>query len=151
MYHVKDRTLAEDLAQEVYIRIISSIQKNQYCEEGKFLPWALRIAFNSCMDHLRKKNRTSYVPDFSETILGEFSVASPEAKLVQKQAAEQLHTMLDELSAEQKRVVHYRHFEDLSFKEIALRTNTSVNTSLGRMWYALMHLRLKARKNWCAD
>lgn len=142
VYYIKDRTEAEDLSQEVYIKVITSIQANRYCEEGKFLPWVLRIAHNHCMDHLRKRTHVSYVAHFSSAQLSTVATASPEYKLINKQTAAQLRTLVDKLSAEQKQVVCYRHFEELSFKEISERTNSSVNTALGRMRYGLMHLRL---------
>jgi RNA polymerase sigma-70 factor (ECF subfamily) len=141
VFYVKDRTLAEDLSQEVYIKIISSIQANRYCDEGKFLPWALRIVHNHCMDHLRKRNRIAYVSDFTNTMLVNTATTSPETALMQEQAAAYLHLLVDKLSDEQKKVVRYRHFEELSFKEISKLTNSSVNTTLGRMRYAMMHLR----------
>src|SRR5438067_7869796 len=109
VYFVKDRILAEDLSQEAYIKIIASIKANRYCEEGKFLPWALRIVHNHCMDHLRKKNRTSFVSGFSDPVLANVTTASPETKMIKKQAAAHLHTLVNQLSAEQKQVVYYRH------------------------------------------
>lgn len=112
-----------------------------YSEEGKFLPWALRITSNHCMDHLRRKNNTSYVPDFGNSVLASIVVPSAEAKLLDEQAATELYNLLDKLPVEQKKVVCYRHFEQLSFKEISKLTNASLNTTLGRMRYALIHLR----------
>ena len=147
VYYVKDRTLAEDLSQEAYIKIIRSIQDNRYCDEGKFLPWALRIVHNHCMDHLRKPNRTAYVSDYTNAMLANAVTSSVETDFVKAQTASFLHALVNHLSMEQKTVVRYRHFEELSFKEIAERTNTSVNTSLGRMRYALMHLRILSQKH----
>ena len=141
VYYIKDRTLAEDMTQDVFIKIIHSIKEKRYCEDGKFLTWSLRIAYNHCMDHLRKPKRVSYVTDFSSTVLACTATPSPETQLVIEQTATQLYRFIEKLPEEQKKVLCYRHFEELSFKEIAERTNTSVNTSLGRMRYALMHLR----------
>lgn len=145
VYYIKNRTEAEDLTQEVSIKIITSIQTDRYCEEGKFLPWALRIAHNHCMDHLRRRNYVLYVAEFSSAQLSSVAIASPEYKLIGKQTAAQLRSLVNKLPAEQKQVVYYRHFEDLSFKEISERTNSSVNTALGRMRYGLMHLRLMTK------
>lgn len=147
MYYIKDPILAEDLSQEVYIKIITFIKSNRYNEEGRFLSWALQIAYSHCMDHLRKKKRTSYVPDFFNTVLINVAVPSPEVKMMQDQVNSFLPTLVDQLSPEQKKVVYYRYYEEFSFKQIAELTNTSVNTSLGRMRYALMHLRNMTRNH----
>ena len=141
VHYLKDRVVAEDVTQEVFIKIIHCIKERRYCEEGKFIAWALRIAHNHCMDHLRKPKRTSYVMVFSDTASAPMATSSPEAKMVDSQTATQLNQLIEKLPEEQKTVLRYRHFEELSFKEIAKRTNTSVNNSLGRMRYALMHLR----------
>jgi RNA polymerase sigma factor (sigma-70 family) len=145
VYYVKNRTLAEDLSQEVYIKIIAAIKAKRYCEDGKFLPWALRIAYNHCMDQLRKKNRTFYTPDLYDSMLGTIAEPSPEIKMVREETATVVRNLVNQLSPEQKKVVRYRYFEELSFKEIARLTNTNVNTSLGRMRYSLMHLRTMAQ------
>ena len=147
VYYVKDRTLAEDLSQEAYIKIITAIQANRYCDEGKFLPWALRIVHNHCMDYLRSRSRTAYVSDYTIAMMANGVTSSVETDFEKAQTAAFLHTLVDKLSEEQKAVIRYRHFEELSFKEIAERTNTSVNTSLGRMRYALMHLRTMSRNH----
>ena len=141
LYYIKDRVIAEDLCQEAYIKIIMSIKSNKYCEEGKFLPWALRIVHNHCMDYLRKNKTVSYVTDFSDQSLVHLTSSSPETKMVKQQAAVHLHQLLNKLSYEQRKVVYYRHFEELSFKEISKLTGSSINTTLGRMRYAMMHLR----------
>lgn len=111
------------------------------------MPWALRVVHNHCMDHLRKKSRIAYVPDFTRTMLSHAATVSPETMVIREQAAAQLHRLVDKLSSEQKTVVRYRHFEERSFKEISNLTNSSVNTSLGRMRYALMHLRAMAQNH----
>ncbi len=141
---VRDIALAEDLFQEVFIKIIQTIRKGNYTEEGKFLPWASRIARNLCMDYFRKQKATA---------LKTMDVASPAAKnyayqdlntlqiLEQMQSAEIVHTLIEQLPNEQKQVIQMRFYEDLSFKEIAEQTGCSINTALGRMRYALINLR----------
>lgn len=140
-YYIKDRTLAEDLSQEAFIKIVTSLRQGRYCEKGKFLQWALRLVHNHCLDYLRRKNNTAYVPDFTDTVLTHLAVPSAEMTLINQQTAAQLNALVAKLSPEQKIVLHYRHVEELSFKEIAHLTNTSVNTALGRMRYAIGHLR----------
>ncbi|MEY4282413.1 MAG: hypothetical protein RLZ39_1825 [Bacteroidota bacterium] len=141
---VRDIALAEDLFQEVFIKIIQTIRKGNYTEEGKFLPWASRIARNLCMDYFRKQKATA---------LKTMDVASPAAKnyayqdlntlqiLEQMQSAEIVHALIEQLPNEQKQVIQMRFYEDLSFKEIAEQTGCSINTALGRMRYALINLR----------
>lgn len=141
---VRDIALAEDLFQEVFIKIIQTIRKGNYTEEGKFLPWASRIARNLCMDYFRKQKATA---------LKTMDVALPAAKnyayqdlntlqlLEQMQSAEIVHTLIEQLPSEQKQVIQMRFYEDLSFKEIAEQTDCSINTALGRMRYALINLR----------
>lgn len=141
VFYIKNYTLAEDLSQEIYIKIITAIRENKYCDEGKFIPWALRIVYNHCMDHLRKKNRFHYVPDFDDKAMTNVSTMTTEAKIMKQETMTQLEKLIDKLPPDQKTVVRCRHFEEMSFKEIAQMTNTSVNTTLGRMRYALVHLR----------
>ncbi len=141
---VRDVALAEDLFQEVFIKIIQTIRKGKYTEEGKFLPWASRIARNLCMDYFRKQKTTA---------LKTIDVELPAAKnytnqdlntlqlLEQTQSAETVHALIDQLPDEQKQVIQMRFYEDLSFKEIAEQTGCSINTALGRMRYALINLR----------
>lgn len=142
MHYVQDRLLTEDLSQDAFLKIYTSLKCGKYNEQGKFLPWALRIARNLCMDHLRKA--VQFPP--SEQMLHDGSLrTSPQEnadyKLSAKQEEQRLNSFLNRLPDEQKKVVYYRYFEELSFKEIATLMNTSVNTSLGRMRYGLMHLR----------
>ena len=147
LHYVKDKVLTEDLSQDSFIRIYASLKNGKYNEQGSFLPWALRIARNLCMDHLRKeaqfsKSNTSLHDDFQCTM----PCQSAEARMTIKQRDEQLQLFINRLPDEQKKVVHYRFFEELSFKEIAALMNTSVNTSLGRMRYGVLHLRRQVAK-----
>lgn len=142
---LKDRSLAEDIFQEVFIKIIDTLRSGSYTDEGKFLPWALRIAHNMCVDHFRKVKRTPVVNhnsdnyDIFETI--NLSEEGAETKIMRSQSHERVRQMLDMLPEDQREVIVMRHFANLSFKEIADKTNCSINTALGRMRYGLINLR----------
>ncbi len=143
-YLVKDKYLAEDMFQEVFIKIIDTIRGGRYTDEGKFLPWALRIAHNMCVDHFRKVKRspqikTSEGNDIFEVL--NFREESAETNIMQLQSQDTIRKMIDLLPEEQKEVIILRHYADLSFKEIADLTKTSINTALGRMRYGLINLR----------
>jgi RNA polymerase sigma factor (sigma-70 family) len=141
---VKDKYLAEDLFQEVFIKIIDTLRANRYNEEGKFLPWALRIAHNLCIDHFRKVNRTPSIKTSDDHDIFEvlnFNEESADSGMVKGQSHELVRRMLDSLPQEQREVIVLRHYADLSFKEIAEMTNCSINTALGRMRYGLINLR----------
>ena len=141
---VKDKYLAEDLFQEVFIKIIDTLRANRYNEEGKFLPCALRIAHNLCVDHFRKIKRTPAIKTSDDEDIFEvlkFSEEGADKTMMQGQSHEMVRRMLDELPEDQREVIVLRHFADLSFKEIAEMTNTSINTALGRMRYGLINMR----------
>jgi len=143
LFLVKDKYLAEDLFQEVFIKIIDTLRGNRYNEEGKFLPWALRIAHNLCVDYFRKIKRTHFVASDERDVfelIGSVGDAA-DSKMVQSQSHEKIRRMLDLLPEEQREVIVLRHFAGMSFKEIADVTNSSINTSLGRMRYGLINLR----------
>ena len=141
---VLDRETAEDIFQNAFIKIINTLKAGRYNEEGKFVSWAMRIAHNLVMDHFRK---TSRKPLFKNTDSFDiFSVISDSSLNIEKQLIkEQIHfdvrKVVDELPSEQKEVLIMRIYKDMSFKEIAENTNTSVNTALGRMRYALINMR----------
>ena len=141
---VLDRETAEDIFQDAFIKIINTLKAGRYNEEGKFVSWAMRIAHNLVMDHFRK---TSRKPLFKNTDSFDiFSVISDSSLNIEKQLIkEQIHfdvrKVVDELPSEQKEVLIMRIYKDMSFKEIAENTNTSVNTALGRMRYALINMR----------
>ncbi len=144
LFLVKDKFMAEDLFQDVFIKIIETIRKNRYTEEGKFLPWAMRIAHNLCVDHFRKVKRTPTIKTSDERDIFEvinLSEESAETKMMQGQSHERVRRMLDMLPEEQREVIVLRHYADLSFKEIAEMTNCSINTALGRMRYGLINMR----------
>lgn len=143
-YLVKDKYLAEDIFQDVFIKVIDTIKGDRYSEEGKFLPWVLRIAHNMCVDHFRKVKRTPTIKTSDDRDIFEvlnFSEESAEQKVVQRQSHDRVRKMLDMLPEEQKEVIILRHYADLSFKEIAELTRCSINTALGRMRYGLLNLR----------
>jgi RNA polymerase sigma-70 factor (ECF subfamily) len=144
LFLVKDKYLAEDLFQETFIRIIDTIRSKRYNEEGKFLPWAMRIAHNLCVDYFRKLKRQPTIVDSDNNDIFEWiQVAdeSPEQRVIRHQSHDRMHRMLEQLPSEQREVIVLRHFGDLSFKEIAELTNCSINTALGRMRYGLINLR----------
>ncbi|MEY4627878.1 MAG: hypothetical protein RLZZ595_204 [Bacteroidota bacterium] len=142
---VKDRALAEDIFQEVFIKIIDTLRSGSYTDEGKFLPWALRIAHNLCVDHFRKAKRTPVVlnktDDYDMFDNLNLSEDGAESKIMKAQSHERVRRMLDMLPEDQREVIVLRHFANLSFKEIADKTNCSINTALGRMRYGLINLR----------
>ena len=141
---VKDKYLAEDLFQEVFIRVIDTIRGGRYTEEGKFLPWAMRIAHNLCVDHFRKVKRTPIIKTSDNHDIFEvlnFSEDNAEQKMIKNQSYDRIRRMLDLLPEEQREVIVLRHYADLSFKEISNLTNCSINTALGRMRYGLINMR----------
>jgi RNA polymerase sigma factor (sigma-70 family) len=141
---VKDKYLAEDLFQDVFIKIIDTIRQNRYNDEGKFLSWALRIAHNLCVDHFRKVKRSPAIRTTDGYDIMEWIQTpddGPEKKLVRTQSYDRVRRMLDLLPEEQREVIVLRHYGNMSFKEIAGLTNTSINTALGRMRYGLINLR----------
>ena len=147
---LKDKYLAEDIFQEVFIKIIDTLRANRYNEEGKFLPWALRIAHNLCVDHFRKVKRTPSIKTSDDEDIFEvlkFSEEGADKTMMQGQSHNLVRRMLDMLPEEQREVIVLRHYADLSFKEIAEMTNTSINTALGRMRYGLINIRRIMEEN----
>ncbi len=146
---VKDNYVAEDLMQETFIKVINTIKSGKYNEEGKFLPWILRIAHNLAIDNFRRAKRypTIIMEDGSNVFNHmDFSEESIESKQIIKDTHEKLKLMIQELPAAQKEVLVMRHYMEMSFQEIADATDVSINTALGRMRYALINLRKKMKK-----
>ncbi len=141
---VKDKYLAEDLLQETFIKIIDSLRGNVYRNEGKFLPWALRIAYNLCIDHYRKKKRIPVIVDGDGNdifnTIGVYDL-SEEEKTIKTQQISKIKQLIQLLPEEQKEVLILRHYADMSFKEISTITGVSINTALGRMRYAIINLK----------
>lgn len=141
---VKDRYLAEDLFQDVFIKIIDTLRSKRYNEEGKFLPWAMRIGHNLCVDHFRKVNRTPTITTSDDRDIFEvINVVEDGADkaMMQKQSHEQVRYILDMLPEEQREVIVLRHYAEFTFKQIAELTNCTLNTALGRMRYGLLNMR----------
>jgi len=139
---VQDKHLADDIFQDVFIRIIDNLIAGRYVEEGKFLPWAMRIAHNMCIDHFRKVKQTPLLrtkDDFTEVI--KYNEPDVSQSIMNHESHNQLRRMIDMLPDEQREVIVLRHYADLSFKEIADVMKCNINTALGRMRYALNNLR----------
>jgi RNA polymerase sigma-70 factor (ECF subfamily) len=144
LFLVKDKYLAEDIFQDVFIRVIDTVRGGRYTEEGKFLPWAMRIAHNLCVDHFRKVKRTPTIKTGEDQDIFEvlnFTEESAEDRMMKKQSHNRVKDMLDMLPEDQREVIILRHYADMSFKEIATVTGCSINTALGRMRYGLINLR----------
>lgn len=141
---VKDKYLAEDIFQDVFIRVIDTLKSGRYVDEGKFLPWAMRIAHNLCVDHFRKVKRTPNIKNSEDRDIFEslnFSEAGADQRMMNGQSHDKVRKMIDLLPEDQREVIILRHYADLSFKEISQLTNCSINTALGRMRYGLINLR----------
>jgi RNA polymerase sigma factor (sigma-70 family) len=141
---VKNRALTEDIFQETFIKIIHTLRQGNYNEEGKFGPWAVRIARNLTIDYIRKQKRNVTITDSEgNDILSYLQIAeeSREDKMIQYQTEQNINELVKRLPEEQREVLIMRHWGDLSFKEIADTTGVSINTALGRMRYALNNLR----------
>ena len=144
LFIVKDSYLAEDLIQEIFIKIIDNLKQKKYNEEGKFLPWALRISHNFCVDHFRKVKRTPTIKTGDDQDLFEIIKHSDhpaDYKMTRSQTHKNIQELVDLLPEEQREIIVLRHYANLSFKEIAQMTNCSINTALGRMRYGLINLR----------
>lgn len=141
---VLDREIAEDIFQDTFIKVINTLKRGAYNEEGKFLPWVMRIAHNLVIDHFRRNKR---IPKFNNTDEFDiFSVISDdvlnvEKQLIKDQILEDVRELITGLPDDQKEVLLMRMYRDMSFKEIAENTGVSINTALGRMRYALINLR----------
>ena len=141
---VYDRDVTEDVFQDTFIKVIKTLKLGKYNEEGKFLPWVMRIAHNLVIDHFRKNNR---MPKFdNSTEFNIFSVISDSAlnaekRIIKDQVEDNIRRLIEELPEDQKQVLIMRMYKDMSFKEISEITGVSINTALGRMRYALINLR----------
>jgi RNA polymerase sigma-70 factor (ECF subfamily) len=146
---VKDSYIAEDIFQETFIKIIKNLKAGKYNEEGKFLPWAARIARNMAIDYFRKTKRMPTITDSSgqdvfRTI--KIKTENREQQIIRSEKESLVRAAIDKLPPEQRQVLILRHYGDLSFKEIAKMTDISINTALGRMRYAITNMR-KAMAN----
>lgn len=141
---VKDKYLAEDIFQDLFIKVIETLKTGKYKEENKFIQWALRIAHNMCVDHFRKTKskpviRTSEGADIFDVL--NFSESNAEDKLMKLQNSERIMKLVCNLPEDQREIIILRHFADMKFREISKILDCSVNTALGRMRYALLNLR----------
>ena len=147
---IMDREIAEDIFQDTFIKVINTLKRGKYNEEGKFLPWVMRIAHNLIIDHFRRNKR---IPKFNNT--DEFDIfdvlsdemLSIENQLIKDQILGDVRSLIGELPTDQKEVLLMRMYRDMSFKEIAENTDVSINTALGRMRYALINLRKLIEKH----
>ena len=147
---VFDRDISEDIFQDTFIKVIKTLKRGKYNEEGKFLPWVMRIAHNLVIDHFRKNSR---MPKFDNS--GDFNIFSvisdnslnAEKSIIKGQVEADVRRLIDELPEDQKEVLIMRMYNDMSFKEISERTGVSINTALGRMRYALINMRKVIEKH----
>ena len=147
---VYDRDITEDIFQDTFIKVIRTLKLGKYNEEGKFLPWVMRISHNLVIDHFRKNSR---MPKFDNA--GEFSIFSvlsdsslnAEKSMIKNQVDSDVRRVIEELPEDQKQVLLMRMYQDMSFKEISERTGVSINTALGRMRYALINMRKVIEQN----
>lgn len=146
---VKDKYVAEDLLQDAFIKVVNTIRAGRYNEEGKFLPWILRIAHNLAIDHFRKAKRypTIVMEDGSKVFNTlDFAEDSFESLQIKSDTSALLKKLIQELPEVQKEVLIMRHYMEMSFQDIAESTDVSINTALGRMRYALINLRKKMQQ-----
>lgn len=147
---VQDNDVADDLTQEVLIKVVKVLDEGRYTDKGRFLPWVLRIAHNRVLDYFRAQKQVKTVNESSAgfDILGSKNFAEPsiEDNIISEQRAEEIRSLVEELPEEQREVVKMRYYEGLSFKDIAEHTGVSINTALGRMRYALINMRQMIKK-----
>ena len=146
---VKDQDVAEDLLQDVFVKVLHTFNSDKYNEEGKFQPWVMRIAHNMAIDHFRKAKRypTILLEDGSNLLNSlSFAEDSSEEQRIKAETLAWVRNLIDELPEAQREVVIMRHYLDMSFQEIAEQTGVSINTALGRMRYALNHIRKKMKQ-----
>ena len=139
-----DRDITEDIFQDTFIKVIKTLKKGKYNEEGKFLPWVMRISHNLIIDHFRKSNRMPIFKNTDEfdifSVLGD-SELNAEKQLIKEQILSDVRRLVYELPDDQREVLVMRMYKDMSFKEISESTGVSINTALGRMRYSLINMR----------
>tara|TARA_B100000242_G_scaffold213685_1_gene155678 strand:- start:854 stop:1441 length:588 start_codon:yes stop_codon:yes gene_type:complete len=148
---VKNVDLANDIFQEVFIKVINKLREGRYNEEGKFISWVMRISHNMVIDHFRKESKVKMIrPNDDYNIFNAISEESDsvESDVINKQVFNEVKDLVNYLSYEQREVVKMRYFSGMTFKEISEESGISINTALGRMRYALINLRkLKEKYN----
>ncbi|MDP3311870.1 RNA polymerase sigma factor [Lutibacter sp.] len=147
---VLDREIAEDIFQDTFIKVINTLKKGTYNEEGKFLPWVMRIAHNLIIDHFRRNKRIQIFKNTDDfdifSVIGDETL-NAEGQLIKDQILEDVKALVYELPEDQQEVLIMRLYKDMSFKEISENTDVSINTALGRMRYALINLRKLVEKH----
>ena len=149
MSKIKNKDLSEDIFQDTYVKVVNSLQKGKYNEEGKFLPWVMRIAHNLVIDHFRKQKKMHMVRsnnDFDIFDVIKDDNINVDDRLIRDQIFSDLRGLINLLPNDQKEVLMMRYFEEMSFKKIAEHFDISINTALGRMRYALIKLRVLKKK-----
>ncbi|WP_338409288.1 sigma-70 family RNA polymerase sigma factor [uncultured Flavobacterium sp.] len=147
---LNDRDLCDDIFQDTFIKVIKTLKTKTYNEEGKFLPWVMRIAHNLIIDYYRKNKKMPMTRETEAYPIFDFIIdnsSSVEGQMITEQVELDLKKLIEELPNDQKEVLVMRMYEDLSFKEISEQTGVSINTALGRMRYALLNLRKLIKKN----
>ncbi len=141
---VKDRDIANDIFQDTFIKVVNKLKVGAYNEQGKFIPWVLRIAHNLIIDHYRKTSRVKIVRSTDEyDIFNQLPVYDNniEDEIMTKQTHDKIRDLVELLPKNQREVLKMRHYQEMNFKDIADSTNVSINTALGRMRYAIINLR----------
>jgi len=149
MSKIKNKEISDDIFQDTYVKVVNSLQKGKYNEEGKFLPWVMRIAHNLVIDHFRRQKKMQMIRsnnDFDIFDVIKDSKINADEKLIKDQILNDLNLLIDKLPNDQKKVLKMRYYEELSFKKIAEHFDISINTALGRMRYALINLRALSKK-----
>jgi RNA polymerase sigma-70 factor (ECF subfamily) len=147
---IKDKYLAEDIFQDLFIKIIENLRSNNYKEENKFLQWAMRIAHNLCVDHFRRLKKEPVIKTSNDRDIFDildFREPNAEQTIMKNQSHNKVMQMVDQLPEDQREVIILRHFADLKFKEISELLHCSVNTALGRMRYGLINIRKMIEEN----
>jgi len=141
---VKDRDIANDIFQDTFMKVIKTLQNGKYNEEGKFLPWVMRISHNLIIDHFRKQKKMKMVRGTDEfdifNLISDTS-ESKENEIIRSQVYDDLGKLIELLPDLQKDILNKRIYQEMSFNEIAMQNDISINTALGRMRYALINLR----------
>ena len=147
---VRDRSVAQDIVQETFLKVIKTLKKGNYNEQGKFLPWVMRIAHNLSIDFFRKKSKIKFIrpnDDFNIFNIIKDTESSCEDKIVQQKIFQDIKKLIHHLPVNQRKVLEMRYYANMSFNEIAENCNISINTALGRMRYALINLRKIIKKD----
>ena len=147
---VSNRDISEDIFQETFIKVIDTLKRGLYNEQGKFISWVMRIAHNLIVDHFRKSSRIKFFKsrdDFDVFKLISDDIPNIENTIINEQVNIDLNKMILELPYDQREVIEMRLFREMSFKEISELTNVSINTALGRMRYAIINLRKLVSEN----